>query len=134
MYYVHVYMYVCTCMYVCIHVCILVCMYIYVCMYVCMYLFIYLSIYQSIDRSMIYIYERCLSYIFLAFLQVQPTVYFHIVDRVYSTSHECKQLLSMYVQDELERDRRVNWVITFYAAWSPQCLSFAPIFAELSSE
>ncbi|KAK7087667.1 thioredoxin-related transmembrane protein 2-like [Littorina saxatilis] len=38
------------------------------------------------------------------------------------------------LQDELERDRRISWVITFYAAWSPQCLTFAPTFAEISAE
>ncbi|KAL8604647.1 hypothetical protein ACOMHN_013427 [Nucella lapillus] len=38
------------------------------------------------------------------------------------------------LQDELERDRRITWVIAFYAAWSPQCSTFAPIFAEISAE
>ena len=40
----------------------------------------------------------------------------------------------LYLQDELERDKRTTWVIAFYAAWSPACISFAPIFSEISSE
>ena len=37
-------------------------------------------------------------------------------------------------QEELEHDRRVTWLIEFYAAWSPQCVSFAPTFSELSAK
>ncbi|XP_014787327.1 thioredoxin-related transmembrane protein 2 homolog [Octopus bimaculoides] len=39
-----------------------------------------------------------------------------------------------HLPDEIERDKRITWVIAFYAAWSPACISFAPIFAEVSSE
>ncbi|KAK3084536.1 hypothetical protein FSP39_014888 [Pinctada imbricata] len=38
------------------------------------------------------------------------------------------------LQEELERDKRIVWVVCFYAAWSPQCVNFAPIFSEISSE
>ncbi|KAK2170317.1 hypothetical protein LSH36_3g10056 [Paralvinella palmiformis] len=38
------------------------------------------------------------------------------------------------LQEELEHERRVTWLIEFYAAWSPQCVSFAPTFAELSAK
>lgn len=37
------------------------------------------------------------------------------------------------LKEELEKDRRVMWVVAFYAAWSPACVTFAPIFAELSA-
>lgn len=39
-----------------------------------------------------------------------------------------------YFQDELERDKRITWIVTFYAAWSPQSVTFAPIFSEISSQ
>ncbi|GAB6030213.1 hypothetical protein CHUAL_005885 [Chamberlinius hualienensis] len=38
------------------------------------------------------------------------------------------------LEEELKRDRRVVWVVSFYAAWSPACINLAPVFAELSSE
>lgn len=38
------------------------------------------------------------------------------------------------LSDELERDKRVNWVVTFYTVWNPACVNFAPIFSELSAE
>nr|XP_022343297.1 thioredoxin-related transmembrane protein 2 homolog [Crassostrea virginica] len=39
-----------------------------------------------------------------------------------------------HLQEELERDKRITWIITFYAAWSPQSVTFAPIFSEISSQ
>lgn len=39
-----------------------------------------------------------------------------------------------HLQDELERDKRITWIVTFYAAWSPQSVTFAPIFSEISSQ
>lgn len=38
------------------------------------------------------------------------------------------------LDEELERDKRVNWLVTFYTVWNPACVNFAPIFAELSAE
>lgn len=38
------------------------------------------------------------------------------------------------LDDEMERDKRVIWVVTFYTVWNPACVNFAPIFAELSAE
>lgn len=38
------------------------------------------------------------------------------------------------LSEELERDRRVSWLIVFYAAWNPACVNFAPIFAQISAE
>ncbi|XP_005106287.1 thioredoxin-related transmembrane protein 2-B [Aplysia californica] len=34
--------------------------------------------------------------------------------------------------EEIERDRKVTWLITFFVAWSPKCVTFAPVFSELS--
>lgn len=36
------------------------------------------------------------------------------------------------VQDELERDSRVTWIVEFFANWSPECQSFASVYADLS--
>lgn len=38
------------------------------------------------------------------------------------------------LDEELERDKKVAWVITFYTAWNPACVNFAPVFAQLSNE
>lgn len=35
-------------------------------------------------------------------------------------------------QEELDRDKRVTWIVEFFANWSSECQSFAPIFADLS--
>uniref|UniRef100_A0A3Q3X2L2 Thioredoxin domain-containing protein n=1 Tax=Mola mola TaxID=94237 RepID=A0A3Q3X2L2_MOLML len=36
------------------------------------------------------------------------------------------------IDDELERDSRVTWIIEFFANWSPECQSFASVYADLS--
>ncbi|XP_039278677.1 thioredoxin-related transmembrane protein 2 homolog [Nilaparvata lugens] len=38
------------------------------------------------------------------------------------------------LDEELARDKRVVWLVTFYTAWNPACANFAPVFAQLSSE
>ncbi|XP_060080687.1 thioredoxin-related transmembrane protein 2-B-like [Ylistrum balloti] len=38
------------------------------------------------------------------------------------------------LDEEIKRDRRVTWLIAFYVAWSPPCVSFASLFSELSAE
>ena len=37
------------------------------------------------------------------------------------------------LDEEISRDHRVAWIITFYAAWSPSCVNFSPIFSKLSA-
>ncbi|CAL8304997.1 thioredoxin-related transmembrane protein 2-B [Gadus morhua] len=36
------------------------------------------------------------------------------------------------IDDELQKDTRVTWIVEFYANWSPECQSFASMFADLS--
>uniref|UniRef100_A0A3Q3JKB4 Thioredoxin domain-containing protein n=1 Tax=Monopterus albus TaxID=43700 RepID=A0A3Q3JKB4_MONAL len=36
------------------------------------------------------------------------------------------------LQDELDRDSRVTWIVEFFANWSPECQSFASVYADLS--
>lgn len=38
------------------------------------------------------------------------------------------------LSDELARDTKVVWLVTFYAAWSPSCINFANIFSKLSAD
>lgn len=38
------------------------------------------------------------------------------------------------LDEELERDKKVTWIVTFYTAWNPACVAFAPIFSQLSHE
>lgn len=38
------------------------------------------------------------------------------------------------LDEELERDKRVVWLVTFYTTWNPACVNFAPIFAQTSNE
>nr|ADD38247.1 Thioredoxin-related transmembrane protein 2 homolog [Lepeophtheirus salmonis] len=36
------------------------------------------------------------------------------------------------LDDELKRDPRVTWLVTFYTAWSPSSINFAPVFSKVS--
>lgn len=38
------------------------------------------------------------------------------------------------LENEVERDKRITWVIEFFAAWAPTCVSFGHDFAELSAK
>jgi len=38
------------------------------------------------------------------------------------------------LEDEINRDKRIMWLVTFYTVWSPSCVNFAPIFSKLSAE
>jgi len=38
------------------------------------------------------------------------------------------------LEEELQRDPHVTWLVAFFAPWSPSCVSFTPIFAKLSAK
>ena len=38
------------------------------------------------------------------------------------------------LDDELERDKKVVWMVAFVTVWNPTCVNFAPIFAQISHE
>ena len=38
------------------------------------------------------------------------------------------------LEDEIKRDKRIIWIVTFYTVWSPSCVNFASIFSKLSAE
>jgi hypothetical protein len=37
------------------------------------------------------------------------------------------------LDEELKRDPHVNWIIEFYAAWSPASINFAPTYSKISA-
>ncbi|XP_051514061.1 thioredoxin-related transmembrane protein 2-A-like [Myxocyprinus asiaticus] len=51
---------------------------------------------------------------------------------IYMGPEYIKYFSETTIDEELERDSRVTWIVEFYANWSPECQSFAPIFADLS--
>ncbi|XP_044763089.1 thioredoxin-related transmembrane protein 2 homolog [Coccinella septempunctata] len=64
-------------------------------------------------------------FIFGAFLFPEPTysgadlvVYFRGADNL---------------EEEIQKDKQVTWLITFYAVWNPACVNFAPVFSKLSN-
>lgn len=38
------------------------------------------------------------------------------------------------LEEEMNRDKKVNWLVVFYTAWNPACVNFAPLFSQLSAE
>jgi thiol-disulfide isomerase/thioredoxin len=38
------------------------------------------------------------------------------------------------LEEELNRNKKVVWIVTFYTVWSPSCVNFASIYAKLSAE
>ena len=38
------------------------------------------------------------------------------------------------LEQELERDKRITWLIEFYTPWAPTCVTFSTVFAELSAK
>lgn len=38
------------------------------------------------------------------------------------------------LDEELESNKNISWIVTFYTVWNPSCVNFAPIFSQLSSE
>lgn len=38
------------------------------------------------------------------------------------------------LDEELQRDKKITWIVAFYTAWNPTCVNFAPVFAELSAQ
>uniref|UniRef100_A0A0P6CXC2 Thioredoxin-related transmembrane protein 2-B n=2 Tax=Daphnia magna TaxID=35525 RepID=A0A0P6CXC2_9CRUS len=38
------------------------------------------------------------------------------------------------LEEELNRNKKVVWIVTFYTVWSPSCVNFASTFSKLSAE
>ncbi|CAD7088640.1 unnamed protein product [Hermetia illucens] len=37
-------------------------------------------------------------------------------------------------EEEMNRDKRICWIVCFFTVWNPACVNFAPIFSSLSAE
>ncbi|XP_064620974.1 thioredoxin-related transmembrane protein 2-A-like [Lineus longissimus] len=63
-------------------------------------------------------------------------ILFHLAflpEPTYSGPEEVKYFKGPHLDEELENgDKRISWIIEFYAAWAPPCVNFAPVFSELS--
>ncbi|KAM8848605.1 thioredoxin-related transmembrane protein 2-A [Synchiropus picturatus] len=51
---------------------------------------------------------------------------------VYMGPEYIKYFSDKTIDEELQSDSRVTWIVEFYANWSSDCQSFAPVFADLS--
>lgn len=51
---------------------------------------------------------------------------------IYMGPEYIKYFSDKTIDEELKRDSRVTWIVEFYANWSSDCQSFAPVFADLS--
>ncbi|XP_017547570.1 thioredoxin-related transmembrane protein 2-A [Pygocentrus nattereri] len=51
---------------------------------------------------------------------------------IYMGPEYIKYFSDKTIDEELERDSRIMWLVEFYANWSPECQCFAPVFADLS--
>jgi len=53
-------------------------------------------------------------------------------------SYEGPEYISYFrgsdLEEELERDKRVTWLIELYTAWSPPCIDFSSVFSEISAK
>ncbi|XP_076015597.1 thioredoxin-related transmembrane protein 2-A [Genypterus blacodes] len=51
---------------------------------------------------------------------------------VYMGPEYIKYFSDKTIDEELQKDTRITWIVEFYANWSSDCQSFAPVFADLS--
>jgi len=53
---------------------------------------------------------------------------------IYKGPQKIQYLRGPYLESEIKRDERVTWLVCFYAAWSPPCIDFTPVYAEVSNK
>ncbi|XP_040292321.1 thioredoxin-related transmembrane protein 2 [Bufo bufo] len=51
---------------------------------------------------------------------------------LYMGPEHIKYFSDKTIEEEIQSDRRVSWIVEYFANWSSECQSFAPIYAELS--
>uniref|UniRef100_A0A8C5QHG6 Thioredoxin related transmembrane protein 2 n=1 Tax=Leptobrachium leishanense TaxID=445787 RepID=A0A8C5QHG6_9ANUR len=51
---------------------------------------------------------------------------------LYMGPEHIKYFSDKTIEEEMQSDGRVTWIVEFFANWSSECQSFAPIYAELS--
>jgi len=53
---------------------------------------------------------------------------------VYKGPEQVKYYRGTNLDLEIKSDDRITWFVCYFASWSPPCIDFAPIFAELSNK
>ncbi|KAG1714282.1 Thioredoxin-related transmembrane protein 2 [Nymphon striatum] len=71
----------------------------------------------------------CILYIIVCLIQL-----FVFPEPTYSGPEAIVYFNDQHFEEEIEADKRIVWIIAFYAMWSPVCIDFAPIFSELSAK
>jgi thiol-disulfide isomerase/thioredoxin len=84
-----------------------------------------LSVYLFLRQSILY----CTLFVVLCLLHLA-----FIPEPVYKGPDFVTFFRGPNLEHEIERDKRVNWLIEFYAPWAPTCVSFASAFKELSAK
>lgn len=69
--------------------------------------------------------------IFGVFCLIQMVVF---PESIYTGPEKITYFRGPHLEEELQRDKRITWVVTFFASWSPPCVILSPIFAELSND
>jgi thiol-disulfide isomerase/thioredoxin len=69
--------------------------------------------------------------IFGVFCLIQMVVF---PEPIYTGPEKITYFRGPHLEEELQRDKRITWVVTFFASWSPPCVILSPIFAELSND
>merc|ERR1712241_1197466 len=71
----------------------------------------------------------CMVYLILAMLQGML-----LPEPTYKGPENITYFRANSLAEELARDTKVVWIVTFYAAWSPACINFTSVFSKLSAD
>jgi len=71
----------------------------------------------------------CMVYLILAMLQGML-----LPEPTYKGPENITYFRANSLAEELARDTKVVWIVTFYAAWSPACINFTHVFSKLSAD
>jgi thiol-disulfide isomerase/thioredoxin len=52
----------------------------------------------------------------------------------YKGPENIQYLRGCHLDNEIQRDSRITWLVCFYVPWSPPCSDFEPVFAEISNK
>ncbi|KAK3733711.1 hypothetical protein QZH41_011246 [Actinostola sp. cb2023] len=68
----------------------------------------------------------------ILFLVISLVLFIVFPEPAYKGPDEVRFFRGPALNEELQQNPSVTWIVEFYAPWSPVCVRFAPIFAELS--
>uniref|UniRef100_A0A8B9JYA9 Thioredoxin-related transmembrane protein 2a n=1 Tax=Astyanax mexicanus TaxID=7994 RepID=A0A8B9JYA9_ASTMX len=79
-------------------------------------------------------FSQLFQFIQILQLYLQVALLYHVAYFILHTHtlQYIKYFNDKTIEEELEKDSRVTWLVEFYANWSPECQCFAPVFADLS--